>query len=170
MKKLVTCFLAAALLLCAAALAYAIHETIPSETQVPLPDADAGKLYEYITKYHNYTSWELWPGKGRFYKGTEPHGALLTTYVNSKAYFSIGKGKMDDASIIVKENYTQDKKLAALTVMYKIKGFNPAAGDWFWAKYGPFGKVEISGKADMCIGCHGKNKDNDYIMTHTLKK
>ena len=34
---------------------------------------------------------------------------------------------MEDSSIIVKENYTADKKFVALSVMYKIKGYNPAA-------------------------------------------
>lgn len=151
--------------------AYAIHETKPAETPVVMPGADAGKLYEYIIKLKPYNAWELWPGKGKQYKGTEPHGALLTTYINDTAYDSVKKKKfMTDGAIIVKENYTADKKFVALSVMYKVKGYNPEAGDWFWARYSPDGKVEASGKARGCIGCHEKNKDNDYIFTGGLKK
>jgi hypothetical protein len=151
---------------------YAIHGTTPAETTVAMPGADAVQLYDYIMKGDPYESWELWPGKGKLYKGTEPHGALLTTYVNQPAYFSAKdkSGKMKDGSIIVKENYTPDKNLAALTVIYKIKGYNPSAGNWFWAKYDTEGKVLASGKVESCIGCHGKNKDNDYIMTEKIKK
>jgi len=150
--------------------AFAIHETGPSETQTVLPGPDAQKLYEYIMKSEPYQKWDLWPGKGKLYKGREPHGALLTTYVNNTARFSIKDKKgMADDSIIVKENYSPDKKLMALTVMYKIKGYNPDAGDWFWAKYSPDGKVEASGKVKGCIDCHSKNKDNDFIFTGAVK-
>ena len=171
MKNLSKALLVPVGLLCLISFAYAVHETIPSETQVPLPGADAGKLYGYIVKFNPYAKWPLWPGKGRLYKGREPHGSFLTTRVNNRAFFSLGKGTaMSDGSLIVKENYSPEKKLAALTVMYKIKGYNPAAGDWFWAKYDPYGKVLESGKVSACIKCHGVRKDNDYIMTEKLLK
>ena len=114
------------------------------------------------------------PAKGKLYKGTEPHGALLTTYVNNPALAAIKgkKGTMPAGAIVVKENYMPDKKLAAITVMYKVAGYNPEGGDWFWAKYTPDGKVEAEGKsgmADMCIGCHGKAKGNDFLYTGELK-
>jgi len=150
---------------------FAIHETMPSETQITLPGANATALYEYIVKLNPYTRWELWPGKGKLYKGKEPHGALLTTYVNDTAFRSAkGKTAMTDGAIIVKENYTSSKKMAALTVMYKLKGYNPSYGDWFWAKYTPEGKVEASGNVKGCIDCHGVKKDNDFIYTGEVKK
>ncbi|MBZ0156899.1 MAG: cytochrome P460 family protein [Alphaproteobacteria bacterium] len=137
-----------------------------------MPGADAQKLGEYILRGSPYTQWKMWPGKGRFYKGTEPHGVLLTTYVNDTAYSSIrsGRGVLSDGSLIVKENYTPEKTLTSLTVMYKVKGYSPKAGNWFWAKYTPEGKAETAGDLEMCIQCHGKNKENDYIMTERLKK
>ncbi|MBI4687807.1 MAG: cytochrome P460 family protein [Nitrospirae bacterium] len=151
-------------------MANAIHEIIPSETQIPEPGADAEKLNDYIIKYNPYRAWAMWPGKGKLYKAVEPHGALLTTFVNNTAYYSIKKKKgMPDASIIAKENYSAEKKFTALTVMYKVKGYNPEAGDWFWAKYRPDGTAEASGKVKMCIDCHSKAKDNDFIMTSKVK-
>ena len=79
------------------------------------------------------------------------------------------EGTLPDKSVIVKENYSPEKQLTAITVMWKVRGYNPAGGNWFWAKYAPDGKIEAEGKADMCITCHGKNKSNDYIMTAPLK-
>ncbi len=170
MKRLLVCLLAICFLLSMTITVYAIHDIIPSETQVPEPGPDTEKLNEYIIKYNPYRAWDLWPGKGRLYWGTEPHGALLTTFVNNIALHSIKKKKgMADGSIIVKENYTADKRFVALTVMYKIKGYNPGAGDWFWAKYLPDGKIEASGKVKGCIDCHSKNKDNDFIFTGKVK-
>ena len=166
MKRILVCFSSVVFILGFSLAANAIHETIPSETQIVLPGPDAEKLYEYIMRYDPYRNWGMWPGKGKLYKGTEPHGALLTTFVNNTASYSINKKKgLADSSIIVKENYTADKKFVALTVMYKIKGYNPEGGDWFWVKYLPDGKVEASGKVKACIDCHAKQKDNDYLFT-----
>ena len=148
----------------------AIHETAPAESQIPLPKAEAKELYTYIVKQNPYTKWQLWPGKGKLYKGTEPHGTLLTTYVNESAHRSASKKSgMPDGAMIVKENYTAAGKLSAISVMYKVKGYNTAKGDWFWGQYGPDGSVKAGGKVDSCINCHEKRKDNDYIFTGPLK-
>jgi hypothetical protein len=40
-----------------------------------------------------------------------------------------GGAALPAPAIVVKENYKSDKKLAAITVMYKVLGFNPEAGD-----------------------------------------
>jgi hypothetical protein len=171
MRSLVRMFLVVALLLGAAAASHAIHETLPSETQIVLPGADAAKLYEYITRYDPYERWGLWPGKGKLYEGTEPHGALLTTYVNETALRAVkkGEGELPEGSIIAKENYTPEEEFVALTVMYKIKGYNPQGGDWFWAKYGPKGDVQAAGRAKGCLKCHGRVSDTDYLWSRKLK-
>ena len=149
---------------------FAIHETIPAETQATLPGANAADLYTYFVKLNPYTKWQLWPGKGKQYTGTEPHGSILTTYLNETAFSSANKKTaMTDGAIIVQENYTAGKGFSALTVLYKIRGYNPVAGDWFWARYTPDGKVEASGKVDSCINCHTTRKDNDYIFSGPLK-
>ena len=164
--------LAAGFLLALCSFAFAIHETQPAETETPLPGADAVKLYAYLTKQKPYTSWELWPGKSRMYKGSQPHGEFLTTYVNDAAKFGIGdkRGIMPEGTIIAKENYGTDRKFTALTVMYKVKGYNPGAANWFWAKYDGGGKVLASGRVEACIKCHGAKKENDFIFTGALKK
>ncbi|GAB4389685.1 MAG: hypothetical protein Kow0025_16590 [Thermodesulfovibrionales bacterium] len=168
--RLIKAVLVLATLMCFAVGAYAIHETLPAETQVVLPGPDAEALAKYLTRLNPYEGWQLWPGKGKLYEGREPHGSLLTTYVNDRAINSIrAKSGMADGSVIVKENYTPDKKLSAITVMYKISGYNPSGGDYFWAKYGPDWSVQASGKVNACIECHGTRSDNDYIFTGKVK-
>jgi hypothetical protein len=136
-----------------------------------LPAPAGTDLWNYLTKVNYRESFSLWPGKGKLYTGTEPHGMLLTTYVNKTALGAIQgkKGTMPAGVIVVKENYKPDKKLAAITVMYKVAGFNPEAGNWFWVKYAPDGTIQKEGKVGGCIGCHGKAKGNDFLFTGKLK-
>lgn len=73
---------------------------------------------------------------------------------------------MPNGAIVIKENYGKDQEtLMAITPMYKVDGYNPDAGDWFWAKYGPEGKIMASGKIQGCIDCHKNKKDQDWLFT-----
>ena len=133
-----------------------------------MPKPDAAEFWNYITKTDPYLKWTLWPGHEAMHPGLSPHGAFLKIYVNKAALEAIQKKMktMPDGAIIVKENYAQDKKtLVALTPMYKVKGYDPAAGDWFWAEYGPKGEPMASGKVQSCIDCHAKVKASDYLVT-----
>jgi hypothetical protein len=135
-------------------------------TTKKMPAADGKALWDYLQKAHYVKNWKMLPGTKAFYPGKEPHGALLTSYVNKTAYTAIKgkKGMLPDGAIIVKENYSADKKLGAFTVMYKVKGYNPTAGDWFWVKYLPDGKIAVEGKVDACINCHAQAKATDYVF------
>ncbi|RJQ46763.1 MAG: hypothetical protein C4538_06220 [Nitrospiraceae bacterium] len=150
--------------------AYAIHQTSPAETYAPLPGIQAEAVYRYITIEDPYTNWDLWPGKGKMFKARPPLDHI-TTYVNDNALNSIKvERKMANGSIIVTENYTDGKKLSALFVMYKIRGYNPPAGDWYWLQYDTNGKAVVAGKVEACIECHAKMKENDYIFTDKFVK
>ncbi len=48
----------------------------------------------------------MWPGKDAYYPGTEPHGMLLTTYVNELAFDAITQrsGRRPAGAVVVKEN------------------------------------------------------------------
>ena len=173
MKTLFAGVLVAVLVLCGGYAAYAIHDTMTDGTKIVDPGADASRLYTHIMRPTPYSkTWSLMPGEKKMQSSGDPHGSFMTCYVNDKALKSIKNKKgMSDGSIIVSENYGPDKKLESLTVMYKIKGYNPEAGDWFWAKYGPDnGYVLASGKANECVNCHSSKKDNDYLHTASVKQ
>ncbi len=177
MKKHAAVLLTVVFVLGVVLIAYAGHEmVVPYEslyfgTKDVNPRPEAGDLRHHILSQNPYKKkFKLWPGKGEQYKGTEPHGSLLTTYVNKRALKSIKKKKgMANNSIIIKENYTPNKKLVAVTVMYKVKGYNPSDGDWYWVKYDENFDVLAEGKVKGCLKCHSTVKDNDYIFTGKVK-
>lgn len=137
-----------------------------------VPQVSGADYYQYITQTDDYKSWAMWPGKNELYPGTQPHGAFLTTYVNGIALKAIEQqaGTLPDGAIVVKENFSPDKKLAAITIMVKKSGYNPAAGDYFWVKYAPDGTVLKEGAPNGCIGCHTAVAENDWLFTGNLRK
>ena len=171
MRRTLIVMMAAAMILTFAGMSLAIHigDDRTGDTSSSL--LNGPNLWKYITVEKPYTKYDLWPGKGKMFEGTEPHGAFLTVYVSKGAKQAIEKkkGKFAYPAIIVKENYMPDKTLAAVTVMYKAKGYNPEAGDWFWAKYKPDGSVEKEGKVGGCIKCHSAKADNDWVFTGDIK-
>ena len=147
------------------------HDHGHSHSAAELPAAKADSVIKYISDISPYQNWDLWPGKGKLYEGQHPHGAFLTTYVNESAAKALKNkaGELPPGAIVVKENYTPEKKLAAVTVMYKKAGYDPAAGNYYWLKYAPDGTVQKSGKVDGCINCHQSVKGNDWLFTGPIK-
>ena len=138
-----------------------------------MPGADAGELWNFITETSPYKEWAYWPDFEGFQPGKSPHGAILKVFVDEHGIDNIANSmnsSMDYGVVVVKENYMPDTTLAALTVMYKVEGFNPEVGDWFWAKYNPDGTVAAAGTPAGCIGCHGGVAGNDYLFTGNLGK
>ncbi len=158
---------------CTALLVFAISSTSFVVTaHEGMPEADAEELWAYLTSQDMpYTSYQYWPDPSRegFYQGADPHGAILRTFVNDMAFSVAGNfpGQMPYRSIIVKENYPPDdqENMAALTVMYKVEGYNPEGGDWFWARYAPDGTVDKAGAVEGCINCHRQPGNYDYVLS-----
>lgn len=139
---------------------------VVAQEEIPPPDGE--QFWTYISKTNPYTEWTHWPGYEDIYPGKSPHGAYLKIYVNDTAFQAIQNKTlpMPTGSIIVKENYGDDKEtLMAVTPMYKVADFNPESGNWFWGKYGADGSVQAAGKVQGCIDCHRKAKDKDWLFT-----
>ena len=150
------------------ALFITIVMVIPLRAGNTLPKADPASLWEYITKTNPYKNWKPWPDHKGMQPGRAPHGPFHRVFVNDIALSST-KPPVKYGSIIVKENYNKKKQLKIITVMYKVKGFNPKDGDWFWAKYNLQGNAKPYGKPKGCIGCHGTRAKNDFILLHEFK-
>lgn len=143
----------------------------------PLPplskeELSAGRVWKRISMEEKYTGYKNWPGHEGMQSGQSPHGVKHVVYINdilSKA-LPIKNRIAPYGSMIVKENYNSSKELKAVTVMIKTKGYNPNAGDWFWAKFKADGNVEKAGKVQKCIECHKSAFDveNDYVVLHKL--
>ncbi len=142
-----------------------------------LPETTGAAVWAQLQSEDYQTNWSLWPGRGELYEGQEPHGMLLTTYLNDAALAAVedSMGTMPAGSFVVKENYTPDKTLAAVTVMYKVAGYNPDHNDWFFTKHLADGTLDkmpngmaMEGKLPGCQGCHSAKRDNDYLFTGTI--
>lgn len=132
------------------------------------------KFWKFLQEA-KYRDWKPWPGHdGDFFEGQEPHGALLKVYVNRAT--ARNQKNPPDKSIIVKENYTPDKKLAAITVMHRVKGFDAEHGNWWWVKYNPDGTVDeqngkkLAGKVQGCIRCHSAAAGNDFVYMNDERR
>lgn len=148
------------------------HKTGTAEAPFPSETINARKLWEYMTKENPYGRYPAWPGKEGIYESTMPPGDILRLYVNDLALDTIvnKKGMFPNGSLLIKEIYTEEKKVSLLTVMYKAKGFNPKGNDWYWVKYKPDGEVKLEGKGEVCIGCHVGVADNDFVFTGNIRK
>jgi len=133
-----------------------------------LPGADPAALWNYFTKESPYKTWKSWPDFAGMQSGRSPHGPKVRVFVNDIA-LKADKKPLPPGSLEVKEGYNEAGQMTSITVMYKVKGYNPAAGDWFWAKYAPQGQAGPFGKPRGCVGCHAVKADNDYVLVHTLK-
>jgi hypothetical protein len=149
-------------------------------TDGKLPLAEASSLWKHITAVDPYRNWDLYPPKKGLYPSMRrgltpaknPHGAYLKLYGNKTALQAAGESEhepMPNGAILIMEDYGKDKKtLKSITVMYKVKGYNPAEGDWFWGSYGPAGQVMDSGKVESCIECHRTQYKHDWRFTGAM--
>ena len=116
--------------------------------------------------------YEKWPKATGMQPGNSPHGKFVNIYYNEVNV----KGK--PYRTIVKDNFDQEKKLAAVTIMVQREaGYDPDSGNWFWVKYNADGTVgkndkdtALAGRVAKgmdtgCIACHKKADGNDYIFT-----
>lgn len=137
-----------------------------AETTAQAPDTTVEALWRHLQDEGYRQNWSLWPGKGELYAGTEPHGMLLTTYVNEAGRRALPQGveNLPAGAIIVKENYMPDSTFAAATVMYKVDGYNPEHANWLFAKYDSTGAAEAFGRAEGCTSCH-QAAESGYVYT-----
>lgn len=130
------------------------------------PPPRAAAVWDWLEQ-QRYQSWPRFPGTNPYYEGSRPHGARLTTYVNDVALNALrtGSGELPVGSFIVKENYTPDRMLDSVTVMYKPSAdYDPDAGNWFWLKRLADGNVEASGRVENCQECHSESS-RDYVLS-----
>lgn len=131
------------------------------------------KLWNYINKA-KYRYWAPVPGESEeAYRGEGPHGEYLKMYLNRRA--AGNPDQLPYGSMIIKENYAFDGiSLEAITLMYRVEGYNPKAADWYWVKFNsngsvsqkstPNGSIPVAGKVSACIDCHDRAEDEDFVF------
>lgn len=108
-----------------------------------------------------------------------PHGIFVKIYGNKLA--AENPATMPPGAVLVAENYAKDQKtLSRITVMYRVKGYDPKANDWYWLEYLPNGSIArtpanegnkaIAGKVKSCIDCHTKAQGKDFLFSNDPKE
>ncbi len=155
--------------------------TATAEPTVALPGAAGVEVVEYVMDANPYQDWKTWPADewndfDQFLKSGEPHGKVVRIFVNDVALEAAAAsgftGTLPPGSMVMKENYmgtdpNEPGELAALTIMYKVEGFNAEANDWFWVKAAGDGSaIDAEGAVGGCIGCHSQPNNRDFLLRY----
>ncbi len=131
--------------------------------------AMAQTLADRILQQDPYNQWGQFP-EAEGIVPSSAHGVdQAEIRINSVVETAIAEGAstLPNDAIIVKRNIGgSGEKADSLTVMWKVNGFNPDDGDWFWAIIVPDGEIREAGAIATCLGCHGGARDNDFVFTH----
>jgi len=79
-------------------------------------------------------------------------------------------GELDalpDESVIVMENYNENKMLESISVMLRSTGANPSQQDWYWITYAPDGSVIGSAKENHSDGPIEEGPNSSFVSTHS---
>jgi len=151
----------------------------PRQTRPQTPAEFQQSFWRHITVSSPYRQWSRLPaGADEAQAANDPHGPWVKKYANAVA--AKNPTRLGYGSVLVSEEYDDDKTtLKAVSVMYCVKGTDPAHYDWYWLKYTPDGKVvrapaeqggkPIAGKVQSCIQCHQKAK-MDLVFSNDDKQ
>jgi hypothetical protein len=138
----------------------------PRQTRPQTPAEFQQAFWKHITVSSPYQQWTRLPAAAdEPQPASDPHGPWVKTYANAVA--AKNPSRLEYGSVLVNEEYDDDKStLKAVSVMYCVKGADPAHYDWYWLKFSPDGKVmkapadqggkPMAGKVQSCINCHQK--------------
>ena len=133
-----------------------------STPTTPSTSDDSVHLKGIVEEYKSYTK----INDSRV-KSNQHGGIFVNTLINKTGIDSFRNKKYPytEGSTVIKEGFdTETSDLSKIYVMKKIKGYDPQNGDWLYAMTDPSGKVQMSGKIQMCISCHVARKDKDYVF------
>ena len=143
---------------------------VPGAVDTVEDSPTGAKLFTRIMQDDPYQEWTQFPDHQGTFSSVLPHGPMSQVFINGEVESALANfdGTLPDGSIIVKENVgtSPDVTEAALTVMWKIQGFDPANNDWFWANMTPEGEIVAEGKVQGCTACHGGSRANDFVFVH----
>lgn len=143
----------------------------PKLDALTVDEIDAETLWNRISVDAPYETYEYWPGHDGVRPGQAPHGEFHEIFINRTLIEALPSAERvaPYGTIIVKRSLNAAaNEVVAITVMAKVEGVNPSAGDWFWANYTQDGEVRVSGVVGGCIECHSGMSENDYVIVRPL--
>ncbi len=141
-------------------------------------DSDTWLAALVWNEMEGYRQWGSYPGKEGFQDSDAPHGNYVRFFLNEAA--AANPEQPGAQSLIIKENFADENEatLGAITVMKKIAGYSPEAGDWFFAKFNPDGTLgrnaegwPLAGRVGLggdmgCVPCHSGAEGGDFFFTN----
>lgn len=120
----------------------------------------------------SYTAWKTVVSRPRHIDDA-PHGKASKTFLNSIAAGE--RATLPHGSILVMENTgADDETVTAVSVMYRVRGSDPANHDWYWMQFLPDGTLAktseetdakpMAGRITACIQCHKRVPDDDLVF------
>ncbi len=154
-----------------ALLSCSTQEPEPIVEALSAEEISAESLWTRITADAPFETYAYWPGHDGVRPGQAPHGEFHEIFINRNLIEALPSTERiaPNGTIIVKKslNAAADE-VVNITVMAKVEGVNPEAGDWYWASYTPDGSVRVAGVVEGCIVCHSGMAENDYIIVRPL--
>ena len=154
--------------------------TYAQPRQAQVRAATAEEFYQSLWKYlvrqeARYTRWPSLPGKVGPRAADDPHGPKVRAYANPVA--AGDPANLPYGSILVLEDYSEDlKRRSGISVLYRVRGYDPRNGDWYWMKYLEDGTVvrapagqggaPLAGRVTACIDCHRKAAGKDFVFAN----
>ncbi|MBN1678856.1 MAG: hypothetical protein JW966_01100 [Anaerolineae bacterium] len=152
----------------------------PVGAQEPdLPPPTAAGVWDYITTQNPYTAWGTWPAdrwtdfEGVF-ESAMPYSTTVRLFVNAIALDAAHvDSTLPAGSMLVLESYggpvDAPGDMASISVMFKVPGYDPANGDWFWLQTSPDGAdVAFEGREPLCSGCHSQPGHVDRMLRYAF--
>lgn len=135
-----------------------------------MSDISGNVIWNRITVESSYNNYSDWPKDSGLQPGQSPHGVWHRVFANRTLLEALpaADSTAPEGSIIVKENFDSSKTLGSISVMAKVKGYDPENGDWYWAMFDPEGKVLKEGSPGGCISCHAGMRKNDFVIINPL--
>jgi hypothetical protein len=113
-----------------------------------------------------------------YLRSGQAHAATLVSLLGTATINGV------TGQVIVKRSYADGatreaiignpaENITAITVMFQREdGYDPNAGDWFWAMYTPDGAIAqmegmaVAGRAEGCSGCHATAPGEDFVFLY----
>lgn len=144
----------------------------PRATRPPTPEEFHSSFWNHIVKQGAvYNTWKVLAREKTEDDIENPHGTVSQTFANKVA--ADDPKNLPIGSILVREDYNDQRKRLSISVMYRVKAYDKDHGNWYWIKYLENGTVTrgkdnkvVAGKVSSCSNCHGKAQGKDFAFSN----
>ncbi len=124
----------------------------------------AGTLWATMA---GHDAWPGFPGREGIQPIETPHSSYVSFHLNEVAQMNT-ESPVSGAIIATRNHRNADDpaSIESVTVMFKQAGYNPAQGDWFWAKFKPTGELMLDPQGFGMAGAVGQNDSTGCLSCH----